>query len=780
MTILYINTGTSPNAGNGDTLRTAFNKINNNFKQFSTGSTGAVLIQGSTPPVGYGTGTFWYDTISGRTFIYYQSTWVDASPNISNTNTNGTGGGGTSTITVGLINSVDLVQSNTVTNVSNIRFDTESAFSVTDLGTGTVMIGMNSTFKYITIDAQSTLTAVGLDTLKFIAGRGIRLLTDPTPGNQSITIINTLTATSILPTTSTSGFLYDDGANNFSWQKPTVDSLTTGTTKFKLNNDGSVTFNDTSIQTTAYVRPSLYNPLQNLINRPLVSWDTGTSGLVYDPLIYVTTASGTIHFNRIIFSDTSQQTTAWPGSLSLLQNGTSTAFLSTTGAFILSGTLVFPDATIQRTAWTGTISYSQISNPPTIPPLTTSTLYNSAYSAKLNSDGTFVIPSELDVQYQGTTEVSVIAQSGGGLINSPVSNNPLKIQTTSSSKSYIWQFNPDGTITWPDGSVQASANTATSLAATATNYINNGIKKLSVLADGGVQFPNGGVQYIPFQGTATTATMATYLFNDPYRLRPVGVPPVLTGSPGDLAGDVAADATFLYYCYAGYATVQYTVHVVDSLTGVNYIDVEQGNYPQPQPGWTFQDPLGGPVQVVTSVGSGAIQSGPYAGKSYWRLNEGTVANTYIAGLNYILTNNSIPTPGWGKIPWSAAGTNNSTVVTRTSSLVSLGSNVYMDNLVARWINDGSNNALLQITSLTTSSFRATYNLITNYNGAVSSVNGVSVNIDTNGITLGGSAYDAGDLATVVLSVPSTSNAYRITALTGASFANNLIAIEKLL
>jgi hypothetical protein len=51
MTILYINTGTGPNAGNGDTLRTAFNKINYNFSQlssgaFSTGTTGTSYNQG--------------------------------------------------------------------------------------------------------------------------------------------------------------------------------------------------------------------------------------------------------------------------------------------------------------------------------------------------------------------------------------------------------------------------------------------------------------------------------------------------------------------------------------------------------------------------------------------------------------------------------------------------------------------------------------------------------------------------------------------------------------
>jgi len=38
MTIYYINTGTSPNKGDGDPLRTAFNKINQNFTYLSTAS----------------------------------------------------------------------------------------------------------------------------------------------------------------------------------------------------------------------------------------------------------------------------------------------------------------------------------------------------------------------------------------------------------------------------------------------------------------------------------------------------------------------------------------------------------------------------------------------------------------------------------------------------------------------------------------------------------------------------------------------------------------------
>jgi len=35
---------------------------------------------GSTAPVSPTTGTLWYDTVSGRMYIYYDSTWVDANP----------------------------------------------------------------------------------------------------------------------------------------------------------------------------------------------------------------------------------------------------------------------------------------------------------------------------------------------------------------------------------------------------------------------------------------------------------------------------------------------------------------------------------------------------------------------------------------------------------------------------------------------------------------------------------------------------------------------------
>ena len=72
MTIYYINTGTGPNAGNGDSLRVAFNKINNNFveiiDQLST------IEVGTTSTLVAGTYTFALSTsgdvtLNGEPFV---------------------------------------------------------------------------------------------------------------------------------------------------------------------------------------------------------------------------------------------------------------------------------------------------------------------------------------------------------------------------------------------------------------------------------------------------------------------------------------------------------------------------------------------------------------------------------------------------------------------------------------------------------------------------------------------------------------------------------------
>jgi len=57
MAILIINTGSTANAGNGDSLRTAFNKVNNNFAYLGSssrsGPQGLIGFTGSRGNLGY-------------------------------------------------------------------------------------------------------------------------------------------------------------------------------------------------------------------------------------------------------------------------------------------------------------------------------------------------------------------------------------------------------------------------------------------------------------------------------------------------------------------------------------------------------------------------------------------------------------------------------------------------------------------------------------------------------------------------------------------------------
>lgn len=84
MTIQLINTGTNANSGNGDSIRAAFNKVNSNFSFLSTatfsGNGSTSIDTGVAPPMNPTTGDLWYDTTSGRLYIYYDSNWIDSSP----------------------------------------------------------------------------------------------------------------------------------------------------------------------------------------------------------------------------------------------------------------------------------------------------------------------------------------------------------------------------------------------------------------------------------------------------------------------------------------------------------------------------------------------------------------------------------------------------------------------------------------------------------------------------------------------------------------------------
>lgn len=97
----------------------------------------------------------------------------------------GSGGGG-SPLTVSLTDDSNNY-TNVVTAVTGIRFDANSGFDVTNLGSGNVKIAMNSTFKTWKIAGQSDLIANGLDTIAFVASNGISITSNTLANPKSIT-----------------------------------------------------------------------------------------------------------------------------------------------------------------------------------------------------------------------------------------------------------------------------------------------------------------------------------------------------------------------------------------------------------------------------------------------------------------------------------------------------------------------------------------------------------------------------------------------------------------
>jgi uncharacterized repeat protein (TIGR01451 family) len=81
----------------------------------------------------------------------------------------------------------------TVTNVVSLRFDSATGLIVTDVGSGVAQVSINSSllnpdsFKSIAVSGQNTITAVGADTIRFVAGPNMTITTDDLASPKTIT-----------------------------------------------------------------------------------------------------------------------------------------------------------------------------------------------------------------------------------------------------------------------------------------------------------------------------------------------------------------------------------------------------------------------------------------------------------------------------------------------------------------------------------------------------------------------------------------------------------------
>ena len=75
---------------------------------------------------------------------------------------------------------------NAISNVSQITFNTSTGISVQDLGSGVGLVSLGSSFKTWNVAGQTSLVAVGEDSVQFIAGNNVTITTNATSIPQQI------------------------------------------------------------------------------------------------------------------------------------------------------------------------------------------------------------------------------------------------------------------------------------------------------------------------------------------------------------------------------------------------------------------------------------------------------------------------------------------------------------------------------------------------------------------------------------------------------------------
>jgi hypothetical protein len=149
------------NQGNGDPLRVAFGKVNDNFTELYNQVAAGVVVD-TVPPTTPGEGDLWWDPESGRLYVSYDSTWVDASPvdgaGISSTNE--------------LVNGVHTVSLGSDGNLSvpdRITFSDESWQSTAFVGHAYSLKNNPTGSLYVTLDDSGTINTPLLLPITFTA-----------------------------------------------------------------------------------------------------------------------------------------------------------------------------------------------------------------------------------------------------------------------------------------------------------------------------------------------------------------------------------------------------------------------------------------------------------------------------------------------------------------------------------------------------------------------------------------------------------------------------------
>jgi hypothetical protein len=224
-----------------------------------------------------------------------------------------------------------------------------------------------------------------------------------------------------------------------------------------------------------------------------------------------------------------------------------------------------------------------------------------------------------------------------------------------SATSQLWTFAGDGSVTFPDATVQTTAWTGTSALVNGTYTVALSITgQLNLPGAANAESNNARIQSTNSVDVLSNLSIWTFGTNgaltlpDGGTLRMSPAPTSSTGTVGDVAGTIAVNSSSIFYCIADYVldTGTYYVETTNSNDGsVFFIEIAKGSYPQPQIGWGVSINGSSPTidGVTTDLGTS------------WRISV-DVVTAYSTGTTAILTN---PSPSqadiWVKQAWGTTG-----------------------------------------------------------------------------------------------------------------------------
>ena len=224
-------------------------------------SGGSLTFSGDAPPTNPSEGNLWWNTVDGRLYIWYDSSWVDASPDITNTATD---------VTLTLLS----VSTSTAVGAGALSYNNQSGV-----------------FTYHPADLSSFLTATDLS--NYVNTASINLLISNSLTNFVYTGTITYNQISGVPddidaytTTATVQLLISNSLTNYATQlfvtsqgfittsSLSVTTLASGTNELTYDN-GVFTFTPTDLST--YATQTWVN------NKNYLTVDTGITGLIATP-----------------------------------------------------------------------------------------------------------------------------------------------------------------------------------------------------------------------------------------------------------------------------------------------------------------------------------------------------------------------------------------------------------------------------------------------------------------------------------------------------------------